>query len=210
MSELLREIEEDIRAERMHNLWNKFGKVMIRVSIAVILGTAIGVVWKNYRESQAMDHTSQLLASVDKMSTGDYKGAIAAFDAIDNNNSIYADMALLQKGQAQEAQGDHEGAAKTYQTLAARGSDNAFVAMGKLLAAKETDAPLSVNNDAPLASLQNEMRGWQLLKAGKKDEAVQVFTALRDNDLAPRTQRVRALMALSVLAPEKNTSQEIQ
>jgi hypothetical protein len=202
MSELLREIEEDIRSERMYALWNKFGKSLIRISIAVILGTTIGVAWQHYQKSQAMEHTSQLLAGAEKISAGDIKGAIAAFDQAAKIGGVYADMALLQKGQAQETDGDHDGAQKTYQEFATRSSDGVFAMLGKLLAAKETDAPMNVDADVPFVTLQNEMRGWQLLKAGKKDEAVKIFITLRDNKEAPKTQRARMAMVLATLAPE--------
>jgi hypothetical protein len=209
MSELLREIEEDIRAERLHALWDRFGKTLIRVSIAVIVGTALGVAWQHYQASQAMDRTSRLMSGIEKLNAGDAKGAIVIFDSMIGDGSVHADMALLQKGQAQEAEGDHDGALKTYEILAARGSDNAFAALGKLLAAKEGDAPMAVNDKDPFAVLQNEMRAWQLLKSGKKDEAVKIFTALRDDASAPRSQRARATMALATLAPD-SIEQEIK
>jgi hypothetical protein len=202
MSELLREIEEDIRAERMHRLWDKFGKSMIRVSIAVIIGTALGVAWQHYQKSQAMEHTSQLLAGLDKMNASDTKAAVDALDIAAKNGGVYADIALLQKGQALEAAADPDGAEKAYKELAGHGSDNAFAVLGKLLVSKETDTPLAVDNNAPFATLQNEMRGWQLLKSGKKDEAVKIFAALRDDKAAPQTQRTRMAMALSTLAPD--------
>lgn len=203
MSELLREIEEDIRAERMHRLWDKFGKTMIRVSIAVIIGTALGVAWQHYQKSQAMERTSQLIAGLSKMNSGDAKSAIAIFDKLIEDGSVQADMALLHKGQAQTSEGDYDGARKTYETLAARGSDNAFAVLGKLLASKEGDAPAAVNEKEPFATLQNEMRAWQLLSAGKKEEAVKIFTTLRDDPIAPRSQQARAKMVLATLSPEE-------
>ena len=39
MNELVREIEEDIRQERIDRLWRSFGKGMVGLSIAVILTT---------------------------------------------------------------------------------------------------------------------------------------------------------------------------
>jgi len=208
MNELLREIEEDIRTERMQRWWNKFGKTMIHVSIAVLVGTAAGVAWQHYRHSVAMDDTSQLLKGTDLMAAQDYKGAIAAFDAFKGKHSVHADMAMLQKGQAEEALGDAAGAAKTYQELAKRGDKTAFAAIGQLLAAKRTDAPLEVSKNSALFHLQSETRAWQLIQAGKKEEAVKIFAALRDDKEAPRTLRARAYLALSTLAPEAASTKE--
>jgi hypothetical protein len=203
MSELLREIEEDIRAERMHRLWDKFGKTMIRISIAVLIGTAIGVVWKNYRHSQAMEQTSQLLTGMNIMAAGDYKAATQAFDAFSGQRSVYADMALLNKGKAEIALADNAAAAKTYGELATKSDANIFVSLGKLLAAKETDAPMAVSDDAPLLHLEKEARAWQWVKSGKKEEAVKLFSELSQDDKAPQSLRVRAAMAVTTLTPEK-------
>lgn len=201
MSELFREIQEDIRAERMQKLWNNFGKVMVRVSLAILVGTVAAVLWQNYRQSTATEQTAQLMKGIDRLNIEDYKDAIATFDAIKGNP--YARLAALQKARAYAALGDEEGVKKTYQALAADGDDDEpFVALGKLLAAEDNGAPMTASEESsPFYHLQVERRAWQLLAGGKKDEAVKQFVSLRDNEKTPFSLRRRAAEVLAYLAP---------
>lgn len=198
MSELLREIEEDIRSERLERLWNKFGKTAIHASIAVIIGTAIGVAWQHYRQSVTTERTSQLLHAGDHMRQGDYQAAVVAYDKLDAA-SIHGHLAALGKAGALEAQGDKAAAYTIYANLAKQSSRDPFVDLGTLLAAKETDSPLHASRDSAFYYSASEMRGWQLLKSGKKTEAVAIFSILRDDQDAPTATRARARMIAEYL-----------
>lgn len=197
MSELMREIEEDIRRERFDKLWKDFGRVMIGASIAVIVATAILVVWQNHRQGVAQTHTAQLMHGVELFEQQDYKGAIAAFDALSANANYYG-IAMLRKAQAQAASGDKEGAAKSYAALAKQ--DDTF---GELAKIQAQDKDFQPKLSSPFYFTQSEFKGWQLLQQGKQAEAVTQFTALRDNDHAPYTLRERMRGVLRQIAPEK-------
>ena len=199
MNELFREIEEDIRAERLHTLWHNFGRVMVRVSIAILAGTVVAVLWQNHKESKATEQTAQLMKGLDRFNIEDYKSAVATFDGIDH--PPYAYMAALQKARTQNAFGHADEARETYRALAKKDGDSPFVSLAKLLAAQDQDEPMQVAAAAPLTHLQQERRAWQLLTAGKKEEAVKELTTLADNDKAPFTLRSRAAEALATLTP---------
>lgn len=209
MSELLRELEEDIRNERMQRLWNSFGKMIVRFSIAIILATVAVVVWQDWKQSRAEEQTAQFIKGIDRMAVEDYKGAIEALEAIgDDRSSPYRALAMLQKARAQSALGDREGARATYRALAAypsSGGNEAFVALASLLAAQDMDEPVDVDPDSPFTHSQREQAAWQLLAAGKEEEAIQTFIALRDNSDAPRSLRTRAGVVLAYLSPKAKT-----
>lgn len=200
MSELFREIEQDIRNERWQRLWHSFGKAMVAISLAIVLGTAGGVAWKDWRKSRAEERTDRLLRAVERMEAGDYKGGIGLFDAtIEDDASPYAEMALLRKAGAQALGKDEKSAAATYETLAARragGEARVFVELGALMAGKPMPA-----KDAVFNYTGRTAEAWRLLDAGKKDEAVAMFAALRDDKDAPVSLRQRARLALEHLAP---------
>jgi hypothetical protein len=197
MSELIREIEEDIRRERYQALWRRFGKAMVIASVLVVLATIVAVVWKDRQRAHAMTQTSQLLAGIERLNAGDYKIAVAEFDKfIADENSPYYAIAMLHKAQAQNGSGDKYAAANTYAQLSAH--DGAWAELARL---RQADAP--AEKTAVFYYSQSELRAWRLLELGKKDEAVTLMIALRDDANAPRSLRERLAQTLAHIAPEK-------
>ncbi len=202
MSELFREIEDDIKRERYDKLWHSFGKVMVGVSLIVILITIGVVIWQNYTQTKAMERTSEFIKGIDRLNIEDYKGAITVFDALSEDpSSSYYGISLLRKAQAQNALSDHEGAYKTYQTLAEH--DPVFGQLAKLMLPVEgTDVPKPMKGSAFFYT-QSEARAWRLLKMGKNDNAVAQFLALYRDKEIPVSMHGRVTEALQYLAPDR-------
>jgi hypothetical protein len=198
MNELLREIEEDMRTERMQRVWQRFGKTAIHISIAIIVGTASGVAWQHWRHSVNADRTSELLKGTELLRSGKNKEAIDVFAKIDSDTP-HGHMAALGIAQAQLAEGDKDAALRTYETLGKSAGDDAFADLGKLLSTKETDLSVATPSGSAFYASQEEMRGWQFLKAGKKEEAAAVFSALKDDMETPESIRARAHVAMEYL-----------
>lgn len=207
VSELFREIEEDIRRERYDRLWNSFGKVMVGVSLMVILVTIAVVIWQNHRQSTAMEKTGEFIKGIDRLNIEDYKGAIPIFDKLSaDTGSTYYGLSLMRKAQAQNALSDHDGAYTTYKTLAEH--DPVFGELAKLkLPATQGDVT-KPRLGAPFFYAQSEARAWQLLKAGKKDNAVAQFLSLYRDKETPYSMHARVVEALQYLAPERLQEKE--
>jgi len=201
MSELLREIEDDIKRERYDRLWNSFGKVMVGVSVVVVLITIGVVVWQNHRQEHAMEKTSEFIKGIDRLNIEDYKGAIVVFDALAEDASApYYPLSLLRKAQAQNALSDHEGAYKTYQLLADK--DPVFGQLGRLMLPPNGKDVTRPQLGVPFFYAQSEARGWQLLNLGEKDNAAAQFAAIYRDEKAPHSMHARVMEALQYLAPE--------
>lgn len=201
MNELVREIEEDIRRERFDRLWHSFGKVMVGLSIAVILGTIGVVIMQDQKRSRAMESTTQLIKGIDRINIEDYKGAIPVFDALASDpSSSYYGLSMLRKAQAQDALGDREGVTKTYRQLA--GNDSVFGDLAKLLLPQDDSKAIETSRDAPFYFSHSEAKGWQLMRQGRKDEAVTLFMALYQDKEAPSSMRERLSEVLQRLAPD--------
>ena len=63
--DLLKEFEEDMRRERSEAVWKSFGKYVVWLSIAIVLGTASGVSWRYWQKTEGMRQTSQLIEGRD-------------------------------------------------------------------------------------------------------------------------------------------------
>lgn len=201
MNELISEIESDIRREKFDRLWKRFGKIMVGVSVLVVLVTIGIVIMQNQKQSRAMASTAEYIRGIDRMNVEDFKGAIGVFDGLaSDSSSPYYGMALLQKARAQEALGDKDGAAKTYAQLASH--DSVFGRMGALAASAQNASP-EPDKSSPFFYTQSEWKAWNLLSAGKKNEAAAIFMMLREDLDAPMTLRNRANDVVQHIAPEK-------
>lgn len=202
MSELLRDIEDDIRRERYDRLWHSFGKVMVGVSLLVILVTIAVVIWQNHTRTHAMEKTSQFIKGIDRLNIEDYKGAIAVFDALsEDSSSRYYPLAQLRRAQAQFALSDHDGAYATYRSLSER--DPVFGALAGLMLPVTAQDLASPRPGSAFFYTQSEARAWQLLKLDRKEEAVVQFLALYHDSDTPYSMRSRVGEALQYLAPER-------
>lgn len=91
MSEILRDLDEMMRAERMARMWRTHGRMIIFVIIVLVVGTAAQAAWKSYNSHIAREQTGKILsAAADETGEAliklakDLKGngrAIATFEA---------------------------------------------------------------------------------------------------------------------------------
>jgi len=205
MNEILREIEEDIRRERLDRLWARFGKAMVAASIAIVAVTIVVVVVQNHRQSVAMEKTATFIKGVDRINIEDYKGAIPVFDELaQESSSSYYGLAMLRKAQAQKGLKDTAGAATTYQELASH--EGHFSDLATMLAPQK-DKLIEPKKDSPFYYSQREWKGWQLMEQGKKDDAAGQFAALYEDESAPYSMRERLYEVLHQIAPEKLESE---
>ncbi len=213
MNELVREIEEDIRRERIDKLWHSFGKMMVGVSIAVILATIGVVIVQDRKFSRETEKTAEMIKGIDRMNIEDYKGAIQIFDGLaKDESSPYYGMAMLRKAQAQIALGAGDDAKKTYGQLAKH--DEAFGPIGKVLSyggiVNAGDVIEAPQKNSALYFTQSEFRAWQLLQNGQKKEAVEAFLAIFMNTGAPGSMHDRMFEVLQHIAPETLTKNTIE
>ena len=64
MSDLLREVDDAIRAEQMKRLWDEHKSVIVTGIAALILGTATMTIWNNYKLQQNERYTGQVLTAL--------------------------------------------------------------------------------------------------------------------------------------------------
>ncbi len=203
MSELFREIEEDIKRERLDKLWQSVGRFAVWGSVVIIATTAIFVVWGNYTESQDGMRTSVLLSGVGKIDAADYKSALPDLSRLteDDSSAIYP-IAMLQKARAQELSGDVEGAKKTYHILSSQ--KNEYGELARLKVGGDDSGSQQVFRLSFL-----EKKAWEALAKGNKEEAGKLFTELANDKNSPRSVAQRATEVARFIAPEKSTETKV-
>lgn len=201
MSELFREIQEDLRQERLSKLWGTFGKTAVAVSAAVILATIGVVVVQGYVREQSAKRTALMLQGDEQLDSGDYKGAAEIYGRLAGDSDAgYYGVVMLRLARTQESGGDKDAALKTYQALA--GSDSSLASLGALAQAKRSGEPVQAERTSPFYYSLREWNGWEKLEQGKKKEAVDDFLALRNEPEAPYTMKQRMQEVLMHIAPE--------
>ena len=109
--EFIREVDEAVRQDRWLKLWKHYGAYVIGAALAVVIGSAAGVGWRAWQESQRQDEAERYMAAIELLRAGapgrGGRGACRAGRAI--SSSGYAVLARLQAAQALGEAGDRAG-----------------------------------------------------------------------------------------------------
>lgn len=77
-NDLIHEIEESIRQERLEKLWKDYGSYLIAAIILIVLGTGLFAGWESWDRRTAESRTAQLLAALDNEKPADALDGIAS------------------------------------------------------------------------------------------------------------------------------------
>ena len=204
MTDFFREVEEDVRRDRIIRIWTKYRYLFIGLAILIVAGTAA---WRAYehRQDQAAEAASAKFEAAAQLARDDkIAEATAAFDALSQTAPKgYALLARLRAAN-EIAASDSQAAIKAYDGLIEDpGFDPAFKDLVKLRAALlrvDTDDPLEFEKRyAPLASDNfpyhhqiRELLGLAALKRNAFDSAGIWFDGIVSDLHAPAGVRMRA------------------
>lgn len=210
---LLREIDEDLRRDRMLRLWRRYRVALIGVLALIVAGVAAFQVWKHFQE-QRRTTAATAFVEAQAQAAGDPALAAAGFAKLAESGADgYALMARFEEAALLARQGNRAAAIAAYEQ-AARQTDAAIyrdlAALLSVMVAMQ--APTTAEMDmadvqAKLASLAADGAPWRYsarelqallaLKAGQQGEAERLLKQLRDDAAAPSGIRERAEMLLS-------------
>ena len=119
MSDIFREVDEEVRRERLKQLWERHSNLIVAVALLIVLGVAgwRGYDWWELRK--AAESGTRFEAAVKLAEEGKQTEAQAAFSKIaQDGSSGYRILARFREG-AELAKTDAAAAAKVYGSLAA-------------------------------------------------------------------------------------------
>ena len=215
MSDIFREIEQDLRRDKLSNIWEKYGLYIIGLAVAIVVATAAVVGWQQWEKSAneaASARYDEVLADVQKE-----KPEVAAekFGAFAQDSSGgYAVLAQLQQADALMRAGKTDEAAKTFEDVATD-SDATDIIRGmasikamlltldksSLDDVKTRMMPL-VEERSPWAANAHELMGLAAYRAGDYQFANEQFQAILESQNIAPGMRDRAHVMQAVLAPE--------
>lgn len=200
---IFREVDEELRSDRMRALWRRFAPYVIGAAIGVVLVVAINEGWTWYHANNAAQSSDELYAAFEAIDGGDLPAAQTQLDAlIANGSGSYPVLAQFRKAGVLVKEGAIADAVAAYDALAnsqsnARLRELALVLGGTLMVDAGTlaDVESRVGSIAaeggPLRNAAREALGLAQYKAGDFAAAQASFEAVVNDPLAQSTTRNR-------------------
>ena len=203
MADIFQEIDEDLRRDRMAKLWTRYGKYAIGAAVLIVVATAAGVAYQNWRQQQYQALGLKYAETTFALRDGGTAKAINGFEALAAEDKVgYGLLARIQAATLKAKGDDKEGGLAALSAIAADGSvepvyrDLATVLAGlySVDQAKpdETIARMKPLADGPWHFTALEVTALAQLKAGDKAAALKTYQGLADDLGAPASLRARA------------------
>lgn len=214
MTDLFSEIEQDLRREQVNKLWEKYGIYLVGLAVAIVVGAAIVVGWRAWKNSQAEASSAKYDAVMAVAATQKPEEAAASLGAFAKDATKgYAVLARMQQAGELLKAGDKKDAVATLDMIANDSSISpvlqgmARIKAGLILVDTATYDEMNARM-APLDESGNiwrnnarELLGLSAYKAGKYAEAETSFAAIIADSKASPGLRDRAHVMQALLAP---------
>lgn len=197
--DLIREVDEDLRHERLMALWRDFGSMAIGLSVVIVLATVASVAWQNHLKTERENETAALIAAQALLDTGKYGEAAAAFSSL--RQAAEADIAALaglKEADALHAQGKFDEALHALKAVSEDGGDAALSELAALSLAAQSmgsgpDAKaIAVADSNAFPFAMQELKALKAEQAGDYKTAADLWQSIAKSAEAPPSLRARA------------------
>ena len=218
---LFREIDEDLRADRMRNLWRRFGPYIIGAAVAVVLLVAVNEGWSWWQQSNAARSSDALYVALDAAEAGDLDGAIAALATVEQTGSgKYPELAKLAEASYLSAQGKTDEAVAAYDEISSGSSEIRLRELALMLGAFNLVDKGDVDGvqirvggliatGSPFSALANEALGLAQYKAGNLEAALASFETARNDPGVSNESIARLAVYIAQLQAEGAVTADI-
>ncbi len=211
---LFDEIEEDLRAERYAKLWKQYGKYVIALLAAVIIGVAGYQGWRSYDLKSRTEQSDKFAAAIKLLESKQTSKATEAFASLAKDGSKgYQLLARLQQAAILSQKGDKLGAKKIYEGIVNdAGLSQLYRDLALMMSVlteidtgdpKNLRARLSplVTNENPWRHSAKEISAILTYRAGERKKAYDQLNSLSKDATAPQGVRTRAAEMAAAIAP---------
>lgn len=215
MTDFFREVDEELRNDRMRNIWKNYGKIIIGVIVLVIVATGAYRFYIHWVDKQSGISGDKYLQALQLVENGDREGAQAIFAELEDDG--FGDYPILARFKAAATilgGGDKQTAIKSFDALVEDGSIPSelrdYARLQASIAAvdietyddvkKRTEALM--NDENPWRHLAREALALSAWKAGNISEAAKWVNELKNTLDIPQglRQRVQLLEDLIISA----------
>lgn len=211
MSDIIREVDEEIRRERYMKLWDRFGLYVVAAALIVVIGLSGWRGWDWYAARQAAESGARFEAAMQLAAKGDRAGAEAAFNELASDaTSGYRVLARF-RAAAETARTDPKAGVEAFDAIAADSSledlmrDMARLHAGYLLVDTASVPELNSRMEpllgptAPFRHSASEVMGLVHYRAGEYESAAKMFSSILTDPETPPSLRQRAQVMNALL-----------
>jgi len=210
--QFIREVDEAVRQERWLTLWKQYGAYAIGAAVAIVIGTAAGVGWREWQAHQREEEARRYATAVQLLQAEQPAEAAEAFRALaEDTGSGYSVLARLRAAGALGAAGEDAAGDQLLEGLAT--SDDVgrlYRDLGSLLTVQRQFAGSDPENlaarlerlaegDGPWRYSALELEALARMRAGDHAAAREILTELVRDPAAPPALGRRATELLALL-----------
>jgi hypothetical protein len=204
VSEIFREIDEELRRENLLKLWSRYGKYIIAGVLIVVLIVGGIVAWRDQQVKERQAKGSRFTSALALARQGKDADAAKLFASLAQEGGGYSVAGAFEQAELLAKSGDRKGAVAVYERLAgSSGIDAEFRDLAMLLSVMQSlpdaDPKAAIERLQPLTASGNPWRASALdltaaakLKAGDRGGALEIYQKLADDLAAPQGLRARA------------------
>ena len=197
MSDIFREVEEDVRRERLQKFWKAYGDYVIALAALIIVGIAGFELWQRYQATQR-DKASVAFSAAQHIADP-RQAALAFADFAKTAPKGYALLAKLEQASSMLASGQRDGAIALYKEITAQDTGGAG-AVARLRQA------WALADTSPRADLENLLAPLRTAGGVWKPNADEIL-AYSDYH---NNQTAKALAEFDALAKDPNSPQQLK
>lgn len=184
---IFREVDDELRSDRMRNLWRTFGPWVIGAAVLIVLLVAANEGWRWYQNSVASDSSQTFYEAFELADDGDLAGAQAKLnESIANGSGDYPALAQFAQASLLAEDGKVDEAIAAYDALAgsvgnAHLRELALIHAASLLSEKADVAGIQsrlagiLSSEGANRNIARELLGLAQYQAGEKLAARQTF-----------------------------------
>jgi hypothetical protein len=212
VSDIFREIDEELRRDNLLKLWSRYGRYVVALAVLVLVVAGGIVAWRDHQLSERRAQSMRYSSALSLVREGKDAEAAKVFAVIAPESGGYATLAAFEEAELLAKSGDRKGAAGAYDRIAETGGlDSVFRQLATLLSVMQglpdADPHSVIDRLAPMTSPGNPWRPTALeltaaarLEAGDKSGALEVYKTLADDLTVPQGTRARAAEMAAALA----------
>jgi hypothetical protein len=211
---IFREVDEELRSERMRNLWRRAAPFVIGAAVAIVALVAVNEGWTWFHSSNAARSSDELYEAFDLVDGGDLPAAQAQLDeVIASGSGSYPVLAEFRKAGLLAQQGQTQEAVGAYDALAAGQSNTHLRDLAYLLAANllvdtgtvadvESRVGSIASSESPLRNAAREALGLAQYRSGDYLASRTNFEDVINDPLTPSATRNRMSFYLGQMLAE--------
>jgi hypothetical protein len=204
VSDIFREIDEELRRDNLMKLWQRYGRYIIAAVVVVLLIAGGVVAWRDHQLSERRAQSARYAAALSLLREGKNAEAAKVFQRIAQEGGGYAPLAVFEDADLALKAGDRKTATAAYDKVAATpGLDPEFrdvaILLSVMVGFNDAEPQAAIDRLKPLTESGNpwrpsalEMTAVAKLKLGDKPGALELYKELADDLAAPEGVRARA------------------